>query len=268
MMSNHHKIQRSLITCAALAATLAMASACFAVPINYGDFEGTTVWYLQVQEDANSAGDAPPMFGAPSVSGDSLDFDPVGFGASASGAADNDLTDGNLKFDIVAKPGKYLTNVQFAEAGDTTLAGFGTDATFTSVTAQLFIDVEEVDGVAITPFNIVADMTFTPSDGDYFLGADGGGGPIYNKAWSGSVTVDLIQALIDNNISFINGATKVTFNLDNTLVANSEAGTSALIAKKDLDGLSVTANVPEPASLALLSLGILGAATYTGRRRR
>jgi hypothetical protein len=222
--------------------------------------------YLDVTEDANSAGDDPPLFGAPNISGDSLDFDPVGFSASATGASGNDITDGNLKFDIVAKPGKYLTNVQFAEAGDATLAGFGTDATFVSVTAMLFIDIEEVDGVAITPVNVMASMAFTPS-GAYDLATHGGGGPLFSTGWSGSVTIDLLQALTDNNVPFVNGATRVTFNLDNTLTALSEAGTSSLIAKKDFDGLTVTANVPEPGSLALASLALLGLSASLLRRR-
>jgi len=269
MSTNHRFSRQPLYIGLACFVMLAASTAAQAAPINYGDFDGATVMYLDVTEDANSAGDDPPLFGAPTISGDSLDFDPVGFSASAAGAAGNDITDGNLQFDIVAKPGKYLTNVQFSEAGDTTLAGFGTDATFTSVTAMLFLDIEEVDGVPLnSPINVIASMVFTPSSGDYGLGTDGGGGPIFSSAWSGSVTVDLLQTLTDNNVPFVNGATKVSFNLDNTLTALSEAGTSALIAKKDLDGLTVTANVPEPSTVALAILGVLvTSAGAVGRRR-
>src|SRR3990172_92894 len=99
--------------------------------ILYGNFFGNTVDYLAVEEDSNS-GDTLPLFGAPNVSADSLDFDPVGFDAHATGAAGNDVTDGNLKFIIMSHAGHAIDSVKLSEAGDTTLAGFGNDMTFTS----------------------------------------------------------------------------------------------------------------------------------------
>src|SRR3990172_510762 len=93
-----------------------------AVPINYGTFMGNTVSYVDVTEDSNS-GDALPLFGAPTVSADSLDFDPVGFDANATGALGVDVTDGNLNFMVVAKRGKAIQSLELSEAGDTTLAG-------------------------------------------------------------------------------------------------------------------------------------------------
>ena len=240
--------------------SLAMVSGTIAhaAPINYGDFSGATVNYLQVTEEANSAGDAAPLFGAPTVTGDSIDFDPVGFSASATGAAGNDLTDGNLNFDIVAKPNNAITSVYFSEAGDTTLAGFGTDATFTSVTTNIFIDIKEVDGVGINAINFNTQLAFSPSGGSYQLGADGGGGPLFNTAWTGNTLIDVNAILAANNIPYTLGATKVSVNLDNTLVALSENGTSSLIAKKDADGVTITTNVPEPSSVVLALLGSLG----------
>ena len=69
-----------------------------------------------------SAADAAPLFGEPfalsppatypcvpcvlcTIPGNSLNFDPTGFSASASGAGGTDITDGQLKFTVVAKPG-------------------------------------------------------------------------------------------------------------------------------------------------------------------
>lgn len=258
---------RRLLLAAAVLSILSAGPLALAVPINYGDFTGDTVDYLGVEEDSNS-GDTLPLFGEPTVSGNSLDFDPVGFNANASGAAGNDVTDGNLNFVIMAHAGYGIQKVQLAEAGDTTLAGFGTDATFTSVTGTGWMNITEVDGVGIgTIPPVLISLSFTPSGGAYGLLTDGGGGPLYHSGWSGSWSQDIEQVLMANNVPFVKGATKVSINIDNTLTALSEAGTFALIAKKDFGGLSVTVfNIPEPATWILLA--VCGLAAGTVRRTR
>jgi hypothetical protein len=250
----------------AVAALIALVSVQFshAAPINYGDFMGNTVTYVGVTEDSNS-GDAPPLFGAPSVSGDTLDFNPVGFSASAAGAGGSDITDGNLSFMVVAKPGKAIQSLNLAEAGDTTLAGFGTDATFTMVTGTGVLNINEVDGVGIGALSIPFSMTFSPSGGTYGLASDLGGGPGGTIAWSGGKFLDINALLGANSIPVIAGATKISIDIDNTLTALSEAGTFTLIAKKDFGGLSVTVNLPEPAVALMSGLGTLGLACV--RRR-
>jgi hypothetical protein len=243
-----------------------------AAPINYGDFVGTTVTYKMVTEDSNS-GDTPPLFGAPSISGDSLDFNPVGFGASTSGGG-VDVTDGNLVFMVEAKPGNGILNIQISEFGDTTLAGFGTNATFTSVTMNGILNISHVDFVGINVITIPISITnFSPSGGTYGLGTDGGGGPLFNAIWSGSTLIDLTTgnpvvaaALAARGIVPTIGVTKISVNFDNTLMALSQVGTSALIAKKD-NGVIIRTNVPEPASCALAVFGVaLG--MMCGRRSR
>jgi hypothetical protein len=265
-----------------MVAAVALApSFAHAVPINYGSFMGTTVSYEMVQEDANSAGDNPPLFGPPTTLGpvtpgfpgvpcvmcgipnDTLDFNPVGFSASSTNGG-ADLTDGNLAFMVRAKTGLGIANIQIDERGDVTLAGLGNDTTFASVTANVFIDIVEVNGVGITPINLATQLTFAPSGGTYGQGTDGGGGPLFNSAWTGNLFVDIQQELIDNAIDGV--ATKISVNLDNTLVAISQTGTSALIAKKD-HGIIIRTNIPEPASLALASL-LLAAGAMIGRRVR
>jgi len=166
---------------------------CYASPILLGDFVGNTVSYLMVQEDSNS-GDPPGLFGPASVSGDSLDFNPVGFSAHTSGLA-VDQTDGQLFFMVKAKPQKVINNFNIAEFGDTTLAGFGNDHTFTSVTTSVFIDIVEINGLGVTPIKLQKELTFTPSNGDYGLATDGGGGPLFHTVWNGSLSVDLNQEL-------------------------------------------------------------------------
>jgi hypothetical protein len=235
-----------------------------AAPINYGDFAGTTVTYTQVTEDANSAGDAPPLFGPPTVTGDSLDFDPVGFSAAAAGAAGVDITDGNIRFGIIANAGSAINTVNLNEAGDTTMAGFGTDATFTAVTAHGVISILAVDGAAINVISEPFALSFAPSGGTFGLGTDGGGGPLFSAGWTGSVSIDVNAILASKNVAYNFGATKVSINMDNTLVALSQAGTESLIAKKDFGGLSITV-IPEPSSMILLGLAIVGLAA--GRRK-
>lgn len=233
-----------------------------AAPINYGTFMGNTVSYVDVTEDSNS-GDALPLFGPPAVSGDSMDFNPVGFDANSSGGG-ADITDGNLKFGVYAKPGFAIKNLLLNEAGDTTIAGFGDNGTLTRVTADGVLNISEVDGVGIGLAGIPISLTFIPLGGSYQLG-DLGGGPFFHTQWGGSLFLNLNQILTANSVPFTTGATKISINLDNTLTAVSQAGTTALIAKKDFGGMSITINVPEPASFVLAGLGLLG---FVATRRR
>lgn len=260
------RVGRQAVAALAVVGWCVWATVAQAAPINYGNFSGNTVDFLNVTEDANSAGDAPPLFGPPAVAGDSLDFDPVGFNASATGAAGIDVTDGNLSFTIRAKQGYAIDMFSLSEAGDTTLAGFGTDGTFTSVTAIGVLNIEAVDGVGIATIAVPFSLTFNPSGGTYGLASDGGGGPLFSTGWSGSLVKNVEQELINNNVPFTLGATQISINLDNTLTALSEAGTFSLIAKKDFGGVSITVNIPEPATWLMVSLGGLAVAAC-GRRR-
>jgi hypothetical protein len=260
---------------AMLSAALGIALLCFAMisqaqatPMNYGSHTGNTVQYIDVTEESNS-GDALPLFGAPLYSGDSIDFNPVGFDANASNGS-TDITDSNLTFMVKSLPNFVINNITFHESGDTTLAGIGNDNTFTKVTADGVLNIHEVNGVGIPVISKLIALTFTPSNGDYGLATDAGGGPFYHTQWSGSLNVNLNQILAQNG--FPNGqATKISIDLDNTLSAHSQNGTSALIAKKDFGGVSITINgpngggIPEPATLALAIFGV--GALAAGRRR-
>jgi hypothetical protein len=246
--------------------------------INYGTHMGTHVTYVDVTED--SGADEPlPLFGAPTVTGNSIDFNPVGFDA-ASANGGSDITDSNLVFMVTAKSGSRISSITFSEAGDTTLAGNvtpGSMGTATAVFASGVLDIHEVDFQGINHISVPFSLSFTPSGGTYFLGTDGGGGPIFHTPWSGSATLDIDSILIANGFMIPpgpldpeGGATKISIDLDNTLVAVSEVGTSAVISKKDFGGISIRSNVrlepggdeeiPEPSCFVLAGLGMLGLA--------
>ncbi len=227
---------------------------------------GADVWYAAVSEsnDEGPGGTDASLFGAPSgIAGNAIDFNPTGFSASAAstGGFVSDIVDSQLSFMVIAKPGQVIDSLQFTEAGDTTLAGDPNSViTSTRVTNEIFIDVVEIDGAPVqVPINIQGQMTFTPSAGDYTLAADGGGSPIFSTDWSGVADIDFIAELGALGIDFANGITKINVTLDNTLTATASNGESSFIKKKDFDGLTVTSNVPEPGTLALLALASAGA---------
>lgn len=259
----------------ALVLGVAPLASSFAASINYGNFSGTTVDYQMVTESSST--DAVPLFGAPIISGDTLDFNPVGFSATSSNGVAADITDGQLLFMAQAKPGLGLGSILISERGDTSMAGFGTDATFTSVSLNGVLNISEVGGVAINTVAIpIAFASVGPSGGTFGLATDFGGGPGGTIAWNGSADIDLTPAnpavaalYAAQNLDPKVPVTKVSVNFDNTLIALSQAGTTSLIAKKDQ--LIITfrnppgGDIPEPASAMLVLLTMVGAAV--ARRR-
>lgn len=229
-----------------------------AASINYSDMDGASVKYTGISEA--SATDPVPLFGAPSVTGNSIDFNPVLFNAlSQFGTPPIDLTDGKLTFMVVAHAGVGISNFSFQEAGITTVVGSGTNNTFTDVSAAGNLDISEVDGVGISVVKVPINLTFSniPANGTWRLGADG---LALSRPWTGAQFIDLNAALTAAHVPFVRGATKVTVNLDNGLIAASESGSIAFIDKKDFGGLSITVNIPEPSSmiLGLAAFGLLG----------
>lgn len=243
---------------------LAITSGAHAAIINYGDYNGATVKFVGVQESSGT--DPLPLFGAPVVAGDTIDFDPVSFNSFSTGAGGVDITDGTLSFKLQALTGSVIDILRLQEQGDVTLAGFGGAGTTATVRTNVFINILAVDGVAITPVNVTGGLVFSPSGGSYDLATDGGGGPFYNDIWNGVFDFDLTQALVDNNVPFINGATLISVTFDNTLVTTSQAGTSAFIAKKDVQGITFTV-VPEASSVVMMSLAACGVLFIRSSRR-
>jgi hypothetical protein len=243
----HHKYITLVIAAGLIAAT----AGADVIYTNYGDFSAASVDFLQVQEHTTNPGDTVPKYGAPIVStlSDTMDFNPVGFSAIASGAGGSDITDGNLVFGVAAHDDAVIEMISFAERGTFNIGGTGTDATYVKVVADFYVEITEVDNVAVSPIGAWASMVFNPnsnSDGMWELATDGA----VSGIWTGTVVVDL-NDLLGNDGS---RATKVNVDLNNVLSAYSEDGTTSLIAKKDFDvGVSVDI-IPEPAALGLILL--------------
>lgn len=237
---------------------LTVAGTALATPTFYPNASGTTVNFSNMSEDSNT--DPIPLFGAPTVVGDTLKFSPVSFGASSTngvqagvGGGSIDITDGTFQTTVTARPGNFITNFNITEKGDYTLIGSPVSAsTFTLAGIRVFVSVLEVNGAAINPVSgssvIVANN------------ANLAGGSVFLGLWQGSLNFDVSALLAANG--FTGQATKIQIGLDNQLIAASVNGTIAFIKKKDQDGVTIT--VPAPSAAALLALG----GVIAGRRRR
>jgi len=202
--------------------------------------EGETVTYANILQNSPTDANQTP-FGAPTVDGDSLVLDPTGFDSSSAGNLGVDQTSGNLNFRIGAKDGYGISSLSFSEEGQYNLQGTGASA-FANVSLTVFVDVFEIDGVAVNTINLdVGQMTYSPSDGDFNITSDGPT-PIQGT-WNGSLTIDVDQMLADLGHEFDRGATAISVNLGNTLVTLSGVDTSAEISKTDW---VVTANTGGP----------------------
>ncbi|HEY4234171.1 MAG TPA: PEP-CTERM sorting domain-containing protein [Lacipirellulaceae bacterium] len=244
---------------ALLASIVLITRGANASPIVYGAFPGATIDYVGVQEESSSD-PGSGFFGAPTVAGDAMDFNPQAFAASSSGL-NSDITDSNLQFMVTAHANKGITAISFAEAGDTTLTGLAGQAQ-TTVGTIINAEIQELNIAGVlTPVSINLPqvvMPFAPK-GSFLLTIDGAG----TKGWTGGAPVDLS--------AYGGQVTKVGISLDNTLTAASVAGTSAFIQKKDADALVITVitggRIPEPSSVVIAMIGAVLCGAIVRRRK-
>ena len=229
--------------------------------IDYKDLDltGQDVEFLGVKED--SITDGLPLFDKPILVLNSLVFNPASFEAFSEGGG-VDLTDGSLTMEIRSTNEFGMSAIEIVEAGDYSLAGFGTNDTYIQIAAPVFVQIIEVDGQSIDPILIVDALEFTPSGGDFKLQDDQNGAGII---WEGHLTIDLDAVLAANNID--GATTRVLLNMDNSLLAVSEPVSLAFIKKKT-SRVGITPIVPEPSSIVLAGLGLLALVGILWRRRR
>lgn len=242
---------------ALLALGLLAGSASTAGAASYGNFSDPTgnVSYLNVQ-DVNG------LFGAPSVSLNSLDFTPLNFEARCSQCPTGAETSDILTLDIATISGRAVNEIRVTEGLDYSVLSFDpTGFAAASVTASLFIDILEINGVAVNGINGSANVLYTPANASVF------GFGTQTGIMTGDLTIDIAQIIAAAGAT--GNATLVRVSLDNTLqVFHDGSGGEARIRKRDADFVSLTIEVingtPEPTTAVLLMGGLAGLAA---RRR-
>lgn len=243
---------------AGLLATIGVVGVAQAASTNYGTFVGTNVTFWDVSEASNA--DPLPLFGAPTVVGDSISFNPINFDASASSATGVvDITDSQLQFVLSTNDLTMgLTDFTIEEFGDYSIVGPAGDYAYASIGTPVYYTVLEVDGVAVNGPRGSTSMVF--AGGDLFQVPAAGG--VNSGIFTGEASLDFLDIL--DGTEYEGGlVTSVLITLDNTLTAFSSPVSSAFIKKKESDGVIITvgavdSDIPEPATAALLALGVLG----------
>ncbi|MEO0530150.1 MAG: hypothetical protein AAF266_06170 [Planctomycetota bacterium] len=230
--------------------------------MNWGDLADPMgdVMFLQVSEDSGVG--EPLRFGAPTAAGNQLIYSPNSFQSQSSGGG-ADLVDSTVTTTIMANQNEVINNIQFSEFGDYTLSGLNGGQAQATVGAAFFYTVEEIDGVPVTMMTETASMQFTTGSG-----VNGGE---YNRSvddgtaipWTGTVLIDLDAYLAGEGID--GSVTKVRLRFDNTLSTAADSVSNAFIKKKEVGGVIITTNIPEPASALLVVLAT--AATFAARRQ-
>ena len=216
------------------AAAISVAGSTFAAPINYGDFSGSTVNYLDVTED-----DTDPSYGVPSIAGDKLFFADLATNNFIAGVSDTVV--GTITMNVASNDGSDLANIWIEEGGDYQYSGLGGAQGL--LTASLSVLVFDADTNAL----------LTSGTADYSTGvltAPADNTPV--GFWDLSLHIDLSGLATDEVFVVVN----------NNLSAIGSDPSTGFIQKKYFD--ITTTTVPEPGSIALLGLGGL----LLVRRRR
>jgi hypothetical protein len=259
---------KKFIAALAVIASMGCANSLRASTINnYGNFIGPNVTYTGVTEVDTQLPPPDPanLFGPPTLSGDSLLFNPLNFVVSVAGGS-SELQDGRLSMGIstTASPAGQITAFSLTEGGAYGLNGSAsTFAREAFVINNLFITA--INGVSVNPIVVTPTITFTHTGGATTVTtADSitfvGDGSLESGSWNATAAFNIAGALAANGFAG-SRATGLQLSLDNQLSAQSQTGTLAFIDKKNfLVGPSV--GVPEPATfgLALFGFALLGRA--------
>ena len=248
-------MNRIQLVASTLLVTLSFVVAQTHATIIHSDVSGTTIDFINISE-GSPTGDSLPLYGQPVASGDNLVFPTTaGFAAASIDGTGSDQTDGKLSFTMVAKPGFTISAFNYNEGGVTTLNGpFMSGDAFTQVVAFASVKVLEINNSPVSLPTLQSFMAVSPSGGQYLLSDIGG--TSYSTGWSGSLNLPLPA-----------GTTRALVTLDNNLFATTQGdGTRAFIDKKSFD-IDIDTVVPEPATVALGVMAMLGFSLGTCRQR-
>lgn len=179
------------------------------------------------------------LFGNPTLVGDQFQFTPANFVANSVNGSAASVVD-RIQVDLTANPGHRFTMIRITEFGHWTITGVGTVNAFGSLN---LIDMINPRPPAIDALDTNPAMPLSaPANG----------------LWNGTAVINL-AAIIGPDW------TRLRLVFTNTLQATSQAGSSALIDKKVVQGPSIFVDIlPTPGSATILAMGGMLAA----RRRR
>lgn len=243
------------------ALALVAAPAAHGATINYGNFNVPPAGISFNNVTESSGTDPVPLYGPPDPFVVGLDFDPTSFVATANGGA-SDVTDGQLNFTIAGLVNQNgyvgIDVVNLFEAGDFSLAGSGTAATQALAGAIIRATVTQINGLPVSPINLA------PANAS--VGFNLVANPGIVQPWSLGIGYNITNQLAPGQL-----ATRVEISIDNSLIALSQAGSLAFIAKKDFR-INLTPEtvgqpfVPEPGTLLLAGLAsVIGLAWRRSR---
>lgn len=280
---------QAIKSCSPLLLSLGLAlvvAASASATTSYGTYNGPQISYTLIQETAQAPlfgpPDSEPLFGAPIGSGNNLIFQSSTFAASAGGpslpTADETHSLLGLAFESNNDLVDAIEIINLTEFGDYTLNTF--PPTFPPVGTAASIFLQMTGTLTITE---VSDGTTTYGvsetfgiAGTFSLGTPAGTGATFFTIatnpgagnWSATYSIDVSAMLPTKGVFYADKfATAATIQLNNKLQAFGTAGETAAVQKKTSGPSLIVEVIPEPATGALLVVGLITLGIRSRRRR-
>ncbi len=224
---------RTEIFCLHLSATIAPLFLFF-IPLlqsvlDSGDAQATIYWQqkngIAADFDWANGGSDKCLFGEPTVIGNVFQFSPTNFRAESIDGR-SAITSDRLQFDIIAHPGKEIEGIRITEEGDYSILFEGK----VSASSAIFVTNMNQFEVRKAMFQMEPVMPISsPTPLDF---------------WSGQVAIENLHWTYARVV------------LNNNLIALSLPASVTFIEKKSV-GVNIEIIIPEPATITILSIGLL-----------